>query len=198
MNRETELSLLPALKRGDEAAFDTFYEAHRARVFSFLVRLGRDRHVAEELLEETWLRLVAKAHTLADDSRVLPWLLTVARNLFLSHRRSRAMDVARVQELTHIHAVTGSGISPFEATAGTELERQIERAMAVLPLHHREALLLVAFDGLTPTEAAAVCGVRPEALRQRLSRARAGLARELAEAGVDLAIHKQPRLVRDA
>ena len=104
----------------------------------------------------------------------------------------------RVQELTHIHSVHGSGISPFEATAGTQLERQIERALSALPLHHREALLLVALEGLTPAEAADVCEVSPETLRQRLSRARRSLASKLEENGVELPAKKQVRLVRHA
>jgi RNA polymerase sigma-70 factor (ECF subfamily) len=190
MDRQIELGLVRALKQGDEAAFDTIYEAHRSRLFGFLVRLCRDRDVAEELLEETWLRLVSKAHLLADDSRLLPWLLTVARNLFLSHRRSRLLDAERVQELAYVQSLRESGESPFAAAAGSELERQVERALATLPLRYREVLLLVALEGLTPSEAATVCEVTPEAMRQRLSRARGMLARKLEEQGVDTKTNK--------
>ena len=69
--------------------------------------------------------------------------------------------------------------SPFERTAGSELERRIEAALAALPVEAREVLLLVGIEGLTPSEAAAVCGVTPEAMRQRLKRARAELSRRL-------------------
>ena len=72
--------------------------------------------------------------------------------------------------------------SPFEETAATEFERQLETALAELPLAHREVLLLVGVEGLRPAEAAVVCGVSPEALRQRLSRARALLAERLEDA----------------
>ena len=57
----------------------------------------------------------------------------------------------------------------------------IERALARMPATAREVLLLVGVAGLEPSEAAVVCGVTPEALRQRLSRARAQLARALEE-----------------
>jgi RNA polymerase sigma-70 factor, ECF subfamily len=69
--------------------------------------------------------------------------------------------------------------SPFEAAAATELQQRVEVALATLPGMYREALLLVAYEGLTPTEAAGVCGISAEAMRQRLSRARAMLARRL-------------------
>lgn len=69
--------------------------------------------------------------------------------------------------------------SPFDLASMGELGRRVERAVATLPPLHREALLLVAYEGLTPTEAAAVCRVTPETLRQRLARARAALAEKL-------------------
>jgi RNA polymerase sigma-70 factor (ECF subfamily) len=62
------------------------------------------------------------------------------------------------------------------------MERRLEAALAALPVASREVLLLVAIEGMRPADAAAVCGVTPEAVRQRLSRARAQLARELDEA----------------
>jgi DNA-directed RNA polymerase specialized sigma24 family protein len=68
------------------------------------------------------------------------------------------------------------GPSPFEATAANEAERRFEAALAALPAAYCEALLLVVVEGLRPTEAAVVCGVTAEAMRQRLSRGRALLA----------------------
>ena len=69
--------------------------------------------------------------------------------------------------------------SPFEQAAGSELEARLEAAVATLPVALREVLLLVAVEGLRPHEAAVVCRLSPEALRQRLKRARDLLARRL-------------------
>jgi RNA polymerase sigma-70 factor (ECF subfamily) len=71
------------------------------------------------------------------------------------------------------------GDSPFEAAARAELERRVEAALARLPLRDRELLLLVGVEGLTPSEAAGVCGVPAVTLRARLHRAREKLAAEL-------------------
>lgn len=70
-------------------------------------------------------------------------------------------------------------LSPFEATAANELERRIERALASLPSASREVLLLIGIAGLDHADAADVCGITPEALRQRLRRARMMLAKAL-------------------
>ena len=184
MDREIELRLVARLKAGDPAAFEAIYETYRPRLFGFLVRLSRRRDVAEDLLEETWLRLVNRCETLADDARLGPWLFTVARNLYCSWRRSRAVDETRTSELDPTWPAPERGDSPFEAAARRELERRVEAALGRLPLRDRELLLLVGVEGLTPSEAAGVCGIPPVTLRARLHRAREKLAAEMDAARV--------------
>ena len=179
MDPETELSLVERLRRGDEAAFDAVYDAFNIRLFTFLLRLTRHHQVAEDLLEETWLRLVKHAHRLRPDTRLGPWLFTVARNLHLSYVRSRLIENSTTAGLMTLWPYSAERSSPFEATAASELERRIERALASLPPASREVLLLVGVAGLDHSDAADVCGITPEALRQRLHRARTMLARVL-------------------
>ena len=176
MEREIELRLVARLKAGDPAAFEAIYEAFRARLFSFLARLSRRRDVAEDLLEETWLRLVTRAPELTDDTRLGPWLFTVARNLFASWCRHRAVDESRILDFALSWPRALLRESPFESTARGETERRLEAALARLPTRDREVLLLVAGEELSPAEAAAVLGLSPEALRKRLQRARERLA----------------------
>jgi RNA polymerase sigma-70 factor (ECF subfamily) len=179
MDRESELALVGRLRDGEPAAFDAVYEAYRARVYSFLARMARSREVAEDLAEETWLRLVEAGPRLRPDTRLGPWLFTVARNLYYSYCRSRAISEAAADALISLWPGGSPRPSPFEEAAAHELEGRLERALARLPANHREALLLVGVDGMTPAEAAGVCGLTPDAFRQRLSRARAALDTEL-------------------
>jgi len=182
MDRETELALVARLREGDATAFDLVHAEFNVRLFTFLLRLSRRRDVAEDLVEDTWLRLVRYAPRLLPDTRLGPWLFTVARNLHVSFVRSRVLEDGVAAELMSLWPFSTARSSPFEAAAATELERRIERALAVLPAASREVLLLVAVAGLDHADAADVCGITPEALRQRLSRARAFLARELERA----------------
>ena len=179
MDREDERSRVAALRAADAAAFDDVYDAYRGRVFAFLLRMCRSRPVAEDLLNETWLRLVRHARMLRDDTRIGPWLFTVARNLYWSHRRASLVEEAYAPELLGLWPSTQAWASPFDLAAAEELERRVEVALSMLQPQHREALLLVVYEGLTPGEAAAVCGIKPDAMRQRLSRARAALAERL-------------------
>jgi RNA polymerase sigma-70 factor (ECF subfamily) len=181
MDRELELQLVARLRAGEAAAFDQVYAAYNRRLFSFLARLARSRDVADDLVEEVWLRLVAQRDRLRPDTRFGPWLFTVARNLYLSYCRSRLLADAHRPDAA-VGCPADLFCSPFEATAATEFERRLETALAQLPLASREVLLLVGVEGLRPAEAAAICGVSPEAMRQRLSRARTLLAQRLDDA----------------
>jgi RNA polymerase sigma-70 factor (ECF subfamily) len=181
MDRESELDLVARLRAGDAAAFDVVHESFNRRLFNFLARLSRRREVAEDLVEETWLRLVARAPRLDRDTRLGPWLFTVARNLYVSHCRSRLVEDSHAVGLIGLWPIGSPSPSPFESAVASEAGRRIETALASLPVAYREALLLVAVEGLRPAEAAMVCGIAPEAMRQRLSRARALLARRLDE-----------------
>jgi RNA polymerase sigma-70 factor (ECF subfamily) len=181
MDRETELALVAGLRGGDTAAFDAVLDAFQTRLFTVLLRLCRRRDVAEDLLEETWLRLVKHAHRLRPDTRLAAWLFTVARRVHVSYVRSRLLEDSVAEGVIALWPCRLDRSSPFEAAAANELQRRIERALASMPLASREALLLVAVAGLDQTDAAAVCGITPEAFRQRLSRARGALARTLAD-----------------
>ena len=172
MDRDLELQLVNRLRDRDADAFEAVHDAFHARLFNFLARLANSRDIAEDLLEETWLRLVAHAPKLRPDTRLAPWLFTVARNLYMSYCRSRLIEVAGTADAAGLWS-TGSALpSPLELAEAGETERRIAAALASLPPAYREALLLVAVEGLRPSEAAVICGVSAEAMRQRLSRAR--------------------------
>lgn len=178
MDRNQELALVARLTRADCGAFDELYTAFHPRLFTFLARLSRRREVAEDLVEETWLRVVAHAPRLRTDTRLAPWLFTIARNLYVSYCRSRALDYDALAGV-HLWSAPPSGPTPFEVAAAGELQQRVDAALATLPAPCREVLLLVAVEGLTPAEAAVVCGVTQETMRQRLKRARDLLAKRL-------------------
>jgi RNA polymerase sigma-70 factor (ECF subfamily) len=179
VERDTELVLVERLRRGDPDAFDDVYAAFNRRLFTFLVRLSRHRDVAEDLLEETWLRLVKHAPRLEADTRLGPWLFTVARNLHVSYGRSRMLEDSAAATLIALWPLSPQRASPFEAASASELERRVERALAAMPATSREVLLLVAVAGLDHSDAADTCGITPAALRQRLHRARETLSKML-------------------
>src|SRR5687768_17557832 len=92
MDRDTELELVERLRNGDGDAFEAVHGALNARLFSFLARLARRRDLAEDLLEETWLRFVDAAPRLREDTRLGPFLFTIARNLHVKIGRASCRE----------------------------------------------------------------------------------------------------------
>jgi RNA polymerase sigma-70 factor (ECF subfamily) len=179
----TERPLIDSLRRGEGRAFDAAYAKYGARVYGFLLRLSGRRDVAEDLFQETWLRLARHATRLAEDTDLRAWLFAVARNAWVTYRRWSLLDVSRLVALEEsAPPVTAASDPEARADAARRLER-LERALAGLPVASREVLLLVGVEGFDQHEAAAILGISYDALRQRLARARAQLAESLAVVG---------------
>jgi RNA polymerase sigma-70 factor (ECF subfamily) len=165
---------LEGLLRGEPAAFDGVFAAYRSRVFGYLARMTGRRDLAEDLTQEVFLRLARSARGLRPDTRLRAWLFTVAHNVMISHARAQQVTFALAAELAQ--RPPSPGPTPFEAVAQSATQARIERALGQLPAGYREVLLLVAIEGLSAADAAAALGLTPEAVRQRLSRARTMLS----------------------
>jgi RNA polymerase sigma-70 factor (ECF subfamily) len=177
---DIEVALVRRLRAGDSTAFDEIYAVFNNRLLSFLARMARNRTVAEDLLEETWLRLVSSAEDLREDTRLGPWLFTVARNLYISYCRSRLRETAYTADLVLLWPGELPR-TPFDTASFNELEERLEAAIAQLPPTYREAILLVCVEQLRPVDAAAVCDISAELLRQRLKRGRELISRSITE-----------------
>jgi len=173
-----EHAWVDGLRGGDAAAFDAVFGAFRRRLYGYLVRMTRRKDVAEDLLQETFLRLAQHARTLAPDTRLAAYLFTVAHRLVISWARAQSV---RKQLAGDLPDVASDERSPLEAIADSQAQLALERAFAGLAPAYREVALLVGVEGLQPTEVAAILGQRPEAVRQRLACARAQLAAALGE-----------------
>jgi RNA polymerase sigma-70 factor (ECF subfamily) len=175
-----ERAWVDGLRRGDAQAFDAVFGAYRRRIYGYLVRMTRRKDAAEDLLQEAFLRLAQHAKRLEADTRLGAWLFTVAHRLFVSWTRANSVRAQLAGDLPRSEPA-GSGRSPLEALADSQAQLALERAFASLAPAYREVALLVGVEGLAPTEVAEILGQKPEAIRQRLARARTQLADALGE-----------------
>src|SRR5262245_24708995 len=86
-----EQAWVDGLRRGDTAAFDAVFAAYRRRLYGYIVRMTRRRDVAEDLLQDTFVRLAQSAKKLAPDTRLGAYLFTVAHRLVVSWARAQAV-----------------------------------------------------------------------------------------------------------
>lgn len=170
----TDAELVAGLRRKDRAAFDALYARFHPRIWGFLVRLTGRRSVAEDLFQDTWLAAAQHAGRLAEDTDLAAWLFTVARNRYRSWRRWAVLDGSRRETLAQEPIEPAA--APDQEASARRAAAAVEHALRQLSAADREVLLLSAVEGLDAPQVGEVLGLRPDAVRQRLSRARAHLA----------------------
>ena len=137
------------------------FRAHQQAVFAYFLRIIGDRHDAEELTQETFVRACGAAVRFRGEAKVSTWLFGIARRVLLE-----AMRAGLFERTTTVDEATPS---PAE---DPDERLDLERALASLGVGDREVLVMVDVLGFQPYEAATLAGVTPETYRVRLHRAR--------------------------
>lgn len=165
-------ALIERLGRGETRAFDELYELFADPLYAFLLRMARSEIMAEEVFQETWIRVAKGVRSLHRAAPLRAWMFTVARNTFYSARRWSIVEWGRARpDAEAIERAVGDA-DPERSAIERDAARALERALAAMPTKLREALVLSAIAGLSGEEGAGVCGVSEEAFRARVSRAR--------------------------
>ena len=153
VSQVSDVALLQAIARGDEASLARLYDQYRVILFGLLVRILNSREEAEDVLQEVFLQVWRRAGDY-DEQRGKPftWLVTLTR--------SRAIDRLRVLSARQRLATAAAQDQPAEAsdalkeTVRSEQKDIVRQALAELPEEQRRTLLLAYFEGLTQTEIA--------------------------------------------
>lgn len=172
MPQNPDAETLRLIRNRQPGGFDQAYARYAERLFGFLCRLTghAERHLAEDLLQQTFMKLAEHGPELRPDSDLRAWLYTVARHAFLGQRRGRREIATPVLELVRDYSA--------EAEARLLLG-DVEQALERLRVDERELLLLVSVEGLEPHVVAKMLQLDPATLRKRLERARGRLLQEL-------------------
>jgi len=161
----------PPIEREHRVRFDALFDQHYAAVRAYVARRSGTAGVVDDVLSETFLVAWRRIESVPADA--LPWLLGVARRVLANQRRGEARRGALVELLA---SMLPRG--PIAEPAG-EVFGELGDAVAALSPREREALLLVAWEGLDPRRAARVVGCAPAAFRARLYRARRQLVAQM-------------------
>jgi RNA polymerase sigma-70 factor, ECF subfamily len=169
-----DFELVSRLRARKPGAFDELYRGERNRIWRFLRQLTGSVQAAEDLFQETWLAAARNVHRLREDTHVVSWLYTIARNKHRNALRSRVFDERR---RARIRAEPVATVEPPDVAMDVRTRaKKLAAAFARLPEAYREVVLLCCVEGLDAEEVARILDLRPDAVRKRLSRARAALA----------------------
>ncbi len=183
---DEDVRVMLAFRDGDDAAFDVLFERWAGKLLRFLERMVRDAAVAEELVQETFLRVHRARARYAPDAKFSTWLYTIASNVARNElrrpfRRAPHDSTDAEREGAPLELVAEE--SPVDEIVNARREgAEVEAALAHLPERQRAALWLAAVDGLSYAEVAKALETSESSVKALVHRARVALAAQLANA----------------
>jgi RNA polymerase sigma factor (sigma-70 family) len=168
-HHDEDAGLVERARAGDRAAFEELYRRHRDRIFALLWRLaGGDAALAEDLLQEAFVRTWQKLDSFRGDARFATWLHRLSANVALSDRRVRLRRVSRETPLEG--AVERAVAGEKDVRAAEQMD--LEMAIAALPERARAVLVLYDIEGYSHAEIAELTGMAVGSSKAQLHRAR--------------------------
>ena len=182
--------LMLRYQQGDRAAFAVLVRRHQQPLYNFALRQVRVPQVAEDVVQETFVRVVQNATEFKHEARFTTWVYTITRNLCIDQLRKRALR--KHPSLDESRGEEGDGPTLGEQTAdprasvereatGTELKERIARAVDKLPDEQREVFLMRELSNLPFKEIAEITGVPENTVKSRMRYALERLQEALAE-----------------
>ena len=178
-----DLDLLRQTRAGNAAAFQALYRRHQGPLYRFaLLRCGAGA-TAADVVQEVFMGLLTGSLAFDPLRGQLPhFLFGVARKLVLRHEAAsqRVDSLPEPDDDDGELDLPSEDAGPLARLLNDELAEQLRRALALLPPHYRDAVILYELHGLSYLDIAAICQVDLGTVRSRLSRGRAALAKRLA------------------
>jgi RNA polymerase sigma-70 factor (ECF subfamily) len=175
MAAPNEDGLIQQAQTGDRSAFAQLIEAYWDRLYRWLYRLCHDRHLAEDLTQEAFLRALSSLSSFRVGGSFQAWLFRIAYNHFLNQRREgRRVRIAFPEELP------SDAEGPAEQVLSREALQLLARAVGRLPTEFRAAFLLRVETDLSFREIADILQITEETARWRVFKARQKLMETLA------------------
>lgn len=159
---------------------------HR-QFLAFLERRLGSRHTAEDVLQDAWVRGLAKLHTVRDEGAVTAWFYRLLRNAIVDHFRRRGSERRGLDRLAAVPEEHAPAVDDDELMR--EVCGCVERLLATLKPEYAEALRRVDLDGATVAAWAAAAAITPNNASVRLHRARRALAARLEQSCGTCATH---------
>ncbi|HEY1497815.1 MAG TPA: sigma-70 family RNA polymerase sigma factor [Candidatus Solibacter sp.] len=182
MDKQGETDLARALLAGETDAFEKFVEHFRSKVFHYSWVICGSPQDAEEVAQETLLKVFDNFDQLREPERVRAWVFRIAKNVCLMHRRRSVFAPAHelsLEELPAAAEVPESIDPPEGELLRSELRAVIDRVIAELPPTYRAVVLLRDMEELSTEETAQVLDLSIDVVKTRLHRGRAAMRQKL-------------------
>ncbi len=182
MPQRSDEQLMRDYARGDVQAFEALFRRHGQKIYNLFLRFSGDPQLAEDLLQECFLRVIEARDRYRSENAFDRWLITIAINLLRDHhRRSRRRNEKTMSE----EPVAPDAGNPAGTNPQLDLERRylqdaVQKALLSLPAEQREVILLSKYYGFSFAEIADMLNITPAAAKQKAYRGMLSLRKKLA------------------
>jgi len=177
--QEENAAIARGLKRQDQELLDQLIEQYQHRLLRYLLFLTGRRDIAEDLFQETWMRVLVRGAQYNGKARFDTWLFTIARNLVIDLSRKRTMasldEMSESDEDDRPFEVATTGPSPLEQFTEQENSAEVGEVLLTLDASYREVLVLRFYEEMSLEEIAGVTRAPLSTVKSRLYRGLASL-----------------------
>ncbi len=178
----TDQEVVTEARRGREAAYRELVRRYEAPVFSLIFRMVRDRELAEDLAQETFIKVLNAIGSYKPEFKFSSWVFKIANNTAIDHLRRRELDTLSIEDSPHAatpEAVEATTLqlgspdeSPLDRVVALELGGEIERAIAGLRPEYRSCIMLRHVEGRAYEEISEILGLPLGTVKTYIHRAR--------------------------
>ena len=162
-----EKELIGRIREGDPRAIDDIVETYKGPLFAFILRMVNNHAAAEDLFQETWLRVVRYIHNFRGDSKFSTWLFQIALNLCRDAERKKKRWALEPIDDHAFHLSTDPDVDPMRMIKA----KQVRSVIDELPRKMREVIVLRYYHDLSDKEIAQVVGCPEGTVKSRFYRA---------------------------
>ncbi|MCK4413986.1 MAG: RNA polymerase sigma factor [Candidatus Eisenbacteria sp.] len=180
MDQPQDHELMLAVREGDLPQMGEIFDRYARRLYNFFLRMTFSPETSEDLVQDTFRRMLEARHTYRDNSRFVPWMFTIARSMHSNHRRKRRREGDEVELTDQILEPRSAPDVEFEKRRNVLLLRT---ALARLSDEKREAILLSRFENMKYEEIAQVAGCPVGTIKARVHYALKEMSRVFRELG---------------
>lgn len=185
-------AIIEKVLAGDLQSFEMLILKYQSRLFATVLNVVKDRELAEDIVQEAYMKGFEKLDTLKNHEQFYPWLKRISLNLALNHfeRAKRVMDVENEEDETSFFERIPAGESPEELLVKEELKRYVRHFVEALPDKLRVVVILREIEDMSYEEISEMMNIPIGTVRSRLFNARAMIKDRLINQGLVDGLYK--------
>ncbi|MFO7658783.1 MAG: sigma-70 family RNA polymerase sigma factor [Bacteroidales bacterium] len=189
----TDLELINQYLEGEHSCLEELINRHRSRIFTYIFLMVKDNHLAEDLFQDTFIKVIKSLHNgkYHEDGRFIPWVMRIAHNLIIDHfRKKKRMSILSGDDSSNnfLFDSYGSSFNIEEDSVQNQISKDVRTLVDELPPDQKEVVILRHYIGMSFKEIAEFTDVSINTALGRMRYALINLRKMIKERNICLSV----------